>query len=190
MIGRILCSALIALAACGGGSSSNQQHMDSGTTMKMDGGTTQADAATDDFGCGGNTACTTDKVCCAMPGTTTTFGCVDKTACPAADKIVCDGPDECGGTTPVCCGVYVANGGSPPKCTISALGTSCTTAAACPTHLAINNCHDTTKVQICHISAECSDPVNNKCCTFQSGGASLSFCIDSTTAQLGGGTCN
>jgi hypothetical protein len=143
-----------------------------------------------DFGCGGNTACLTTQVCCAMPGATTTFACVAPGACSAADKISCDGPDECGGTKPVCCGVDVPDGtGNYPTCGVASLGTSCTSAAACPTNLG-QSCSDTTKVQICHINSECTDPNNNQCCTFMSGGAQLTFCTDATTAALGGATCH
>jgi hypothetical protein len=155
-----------------------------------DGNSKQPDAAHYAFGCGTGSACTLDDVCCSMPGPSTTFGCVAPAACQMADQITCDGPDKCGGTTPVCCGVYAGNGtGSYPQCGIATLGTSCTSAAQCPTHLE-STCSDTTKVQLCHASADCTDSTNNKCCTFTSNGASLSFCIDSVTAGLGGATCN
>ena len=96
----------------------------------------------------------------------------------------------CGGNTPVCCGVDAPDGtGTYPTCGISTLGTSCTSAAACPTHLG-TSCTDTTKVQICHMSSECSDATNNQCCTFTSSGASLTFCIDATTAFLAHATCH
>jgi hypothetical protein len=176
---------IAALAACGpsGGS------MSMSDAKKMP-DARPPDAALFDFGCGGNTACQTNQVCCAMPGATTTFACVDPASCASGDSISCDGPDECGGATPVCCGVDVPNGtGSFPSCHIKSLGTSCTSAAACPTHLG-SSCSDTTKVQICHVSAECTDPQNNMCCTFTSGGAMLTFCIDATTASLGGGVCH
>ena len=176
----------IALIACGGGSSSNPKmdastHMDSGK---------QIDAPLDDFGCGGSTACPVDQACCAMPGSPTTFKCVATASCPMADQINCDGPDECGGASPVCCGVYAANGtGTFPQCGISALGTSCTSAAMCGTHLG-QNCNDTTKVRICHVASDCTEPNNNKCCTFMSNGAEITFCTDSLTAAGGGATCH
>jgi hypothetical protein len=142
------------------------------------------------FACATGSACTTDDVCCTMPGASTTFGCVAIASCPMADRISCDGPGTCGGSTPVCCGVDVPDGtGSFPQCGVASLGTSCTTSAACPTHLA-NSCTDTTKVQLCKVKADCTDATNNKCCTFASGAASLTFCIDGTTASLGGATCH
>jgi len=184
---------LFVTTSCGGPSSPGQ--MDGMQGSGSGSGSGHHDAAVDvgvyDFGCGGNTACPLDKVCCAMPSNATTaFNCVAEADCPAPDKIACDGPDECGGNTPVCCGVDVPNGtGSFPQCNATSVGTSCTSAAGCPTHLA-NSCTDTTKVQICHIKAECTDGTNNKCCTFMSGGAELTFCIDSLTASLGNATCH
>lgn len=185
MIARIIMVMIAALAACGPSGSSPSSNPDA---KKPD--APPPDAALYDFGCGGTTACQTNQVCCAMPGPSTTFGCVAPSSCPSGDQITCDGPDECGGSTPVCCGVDTPNGtGSYPNCGIRSLGTTCTSAAACPTHLG-SSCTDTTKVQICHVSTECTDPQNNMCCTFMSGGASLTFCIDATTASLGGGVCH
>ena len=177
----------ILLLACSGSSSSNPK-MDANGSGKMDSGK-QIDAPLDDFGCGGNTACPVDQACCAMPGSPTTFKCVATASCPAQDQVNCDGPDECGGASPICCGVYVANGGTYPQCSISALGTSCTNAGQCPTHLG-QTCSDTTKVRICHIASDCSEPQNNKCCTFMSSGAQITFCTDATTAALAGATCH
>jgi hypothetical protein len=183
-------------ASCGGSSSGGTHEDAAKDAVKLDGSAAHPiDASVDvgefDFGCGGDTACPLDKVCCAMPGPPFTFGCVAPATCQAADKIACDGPDECVGTnTPVCCGVDVPNGtGSFPQCGTTSVGTSCTTAAACPTHIG-GTCSDTTKVEICHVSSECTDQTNNKCCTFMSGGATLTFCTDSLTAQVGGGVCH
>jgi hypothetical protein len=183
--------AIVVLFAAACGSSSTPNKTD-GNTTKMDGnGSNHADAPLQDFGCGGGTPCTTEQVCCAMPGATTTFGCTAKAACPMANQITCDAPDDCtGGAGQVCCGVYVADGtGSFPQCGITSLGTSCTAKAACPTHIA-QSCNDTSKVQLCQAASDCTDATNNKCCTFQSGAAALTFCIDATTAALGGGTCH
>jgi hypothetical protein len=170
---------VVALAAGCGSSSSGGTH-----------DAKQADAPLYDFGCGGNTACPTTQVCCTKPGNPTTFSCVDPGSCSSANKITCDGPDECGGGTPVCCGADMGDGtGTYPQCGIGALGTTCTSATACPTHFA-TTCTDTTKVQICHVSSECTDATNNKCCTFMSGGATLTFCIDQGTANLAHAVCH
>ncbi|HTR53420.1 MAG TPA: hypothetical protein VMJ10_22155 [Kofleriaceae bacterium] len=148
------------------------------------------DAALYPFGCAGSAACTTADVCCAMPGATTTFGCVATASCTVADQITCDGPEACGSAAPVCCGVETPDGtGTYPQCGLASLGTSCTTASACATHFGAT-CSDTSKVQLCHVKADCTDATDNLCCTFTSGGASLTFCIDATTAGLGGATCH
>jgi len=183
----------ILMLGCGSSSSSKidgSTKLDGTGSGSGSGSGSGGDAGIYDFGCGGNTACTLDKVCCSMPGAPTTFGCVAPAACSTPDKIVCDGPDECGGSTPVCCGVYAGDGtGNFPQCGIATLGTTCTSAAACPTHLE-STCSDTTKVQICHVSTECTDHTNNECCTFTSGTTTLSFCIDSFTASVAGATCH
>src|SRR5215470_5476539 len=160
------------------------------------GGSSQTDASsTHDvgnfgFGCAGGAACPLDQVCCTMPGPPVAFGCVAPSACPMANQILCDSTAACSGGTPVCCGVDVPNGtGTYPQCNPASVGTSCTTASACQTHLG-QSCNDTTKVQLCHVKAECTDAVNNQCCTFTSSGASLTFCIDGPTAALGGATCH
>jgi hypothetical protein len=193
MIGRsaLVLAVVLMTAACG--NSSSNKTVDGAVKKDSPAHVADApagDASLYDFGCGGNTACPIDQICCAMPGHTPAFGCVAMTSCPAADKIACDGPDECGGATPVCCGVDVPNGsGTFPQCGISTLGTSCTSAAACPTHLG-TTCSDTTKVQICHVASECTDAAANKCCTFMSSGAELTFCTDALTASLGNATCH
>ena len=173
----------LSLVACGGSSSTNTD----GHPVDM----RPIDVGMYDFGCATGSPCTLNQVCCAMPGATTTFGCTMPSACPAADQIKCDGPDECGGSTPTCCGVYMADGtGSYPNCGIATLGTSCTATASCTTHIG-QSCTDTSKVQICHMNAECTDPTNNQCCTFTtSGGGMLTFCIDSFTAGAAGATCH
>jgi len=175
---------LFALAACGGSSSNPIDGAHGG-----DGNKTDAPIGMYDFPCGTGAACTLDKVCCAMPGATTTFGCVAPGSCPMADKISCDGPQDCTGGQ-ICCGTYVPDGtGNPPQCGIASLGTACAASASCPTNLA-NSCSQTTTVTLCHHKAECTDPQNNQCCTFSSGAAALTFCIDGTTASLGGATCH
>jgi hypothetical protein len=188
---RIVC--IFAIAACGGsGASTKSSPIDSPGSGSGSGqhDAKPVDVGNYDFGCGGNTACPLNQVCCSMPGATTTFGCLGSASCPAADQVNCDGPDECGGSSPVCCGVYAGDGtGQYPQCGVATLGTSCTSAAACPTHLE-SNCSDTTKVQICHVASDCTDQTNNKCCTFMSGQAQITFCIDATTAAFANATCH
>jgi hypothetical protein len=171
---RIRVAFVIIVAACGGNSSSGSHDA----------------AAVFPFGCAGSAACMTNDVCCAMPGASTTFGCVATASCSAADQITCDGPDGCGGNTPVCCGTDVPDGtGTYPSCGITSIGTACTSAAACPTHFG-GTCSDPSTVQLCHAKSDCTSSQDNLCCTFTSGGASLTFCIDATTASLAHATCH
>ena len=187
----ILAAAVAAAAACGGGTSgSNPPGDGSGSGSGVKDARPIDAAPLQDFGCGGNTACDTAHVCCVTPGSSISFACTAPASCPANDQITCDGPDECGGGTPVCCGVDVPDGtGNYPQCGVRSLSTTCTTENACQTNLG-QSCSETSKVQICHVSSECHDPQNPECCTFSSGGASISFCIDSTTASLAGATCH
>jgi hypothetical protein len=180
---------LVLVVACGGPSGGGGGG-GGGPDAKVYRDSKPVDVGMYDFGCGGNTACTLDKVCCAMPSATTTFSCVTAASCAAADQVNCDGPDECGGATPVCCGVYAGDGtGNYPTCGIKTLGTSCTSGGACPTHLE-TTCSDTTKVWICHAKTDCTDNNYPECCTFTSNGAEITFCIDSFTAAAGGGVCH
>lgn len=107
-----------------------------------------------------------------------------------ADQVTCDGPEDCSGSTPVCCGVDVGNGqGTFPTCGATSIGATCSTANNCKTSIA-QSCSATQKVQLCHHNSDCTNEAsNNKCCTFSSGAASLTFCSNTTTANLGGGTC-
>jgi hypothetical protein len=178
------------------GDGGNGNSNDGGGSQNNDGGggggqdaSGPQDAGFYDFGCGGNTACPQQQVCCSAPGNPTTYSCVAPASCTQGNQINCDGPDECSGATPVCCGVNVPNGmGKFPNCGSSAIGTSCTSVANCPTHLG-TTCTDTSKVVICHASSDCTDATNNKCCTFNSNGATLTFCTDSLTS-LGATSCN
>ena len=163
---------------------------DTATTPEA-GGEDSGGGPTFDFTCGNKPACLLTQICCIDPTSMDPFSCVAPGACPAGDTLNCDGPDECVGTaTPVCCATETTNkGGSYPSCTPGALGSKCTTASSCPTHL-FTSCTDTTTVTICHEGADCMDPNNNQCCTFMSGTAQITFCTDSTTATLAGATCH
>jgi hypothetical protein len=176
--------------ACGGGSSSGPDAF-----QKRDA------PAVYPFACGSGSACASPNVCCSTPAAgAITFSCEDNTTCPLNDQLACDGPESCGGPTPVCCGKDVPDGtGTYPDCTPETLGASCTSVAACPTHIG-SNCGETSTVQLCHTSSDCSsNSTDTECCTFTasgsgtgtgSGSVSLTFCIDKTTAQLEGATCH
>jgi hypothetical protein len=148
------------------------------------------DGGSFDFGCGGHGDCLLSQVCCTNVGPPVSFSCVDPATCPANDKLECDGPDECGPTAPVCCGLAVGDGtGTFPACGATSLGATCAAAADCQTF--IGSCSQTSKLVICHGAADCSaDPANNKCCSFSGdGGAFVSFCYNPTIAAAAGGHC-
>jgi hypothetical protein len=181
--------ALVAcLVACGGGSSGGGgATVDSGT---HDGPPASIDAPVGkyDFVCGNTPACFLDKVCCVDPSGPS-FSCVDPTTCNAADKLTCDGPQDCMNGD-VCCGVDVPNGtGTFPTCGQTSISATCMATSACKT--AVNqNCNDASKVQLCHTNADCkTESGNDSCCTFAANNASLSFCFDSFQGGLAGGTC-
>ena len=177
---------LILLASCGASSSTQTDGNPMHDGPKID---APVDVGHYDFPCGTGAPCSLDQVCCTMPGAQTTFACVAPGSCPTADKISCDGPEDCMGGQ-ICCGTYAPDGtGNPPQCGVASLGTACNASASCPTHLA-NSCSQTSTVTLCHHRAECTDATNNRCCTFTSGAAALTFCIDATTANLGGATCH
>jgi hypothetical protein len=152
--------------------------------------TTGADGGTYNFPCA-NTGqpCETSEVCCVTPSPGLSFACSAKAACPAANQLVCDGPEDCSGAAPLCCAVETTNGeGTYPSCTPKNIGTSCAT--TCTTHIG-TSCTDTTSVILCHAASDCSsDPSNDQCCTFSLGAASLTFCTSEATALEGGATCH
>ena len=151
-------------------------------------GNGDAQAGTYDFPCGNKPDCLLTQVCCINPASMDPFSCVPLGMCPAGDSLNCDGPDECGGATPNCCGTETSTG-SGSNCTPGTLGSACSSAASCPTHLA-SGCPSTTTVVFCHDSPDCTDPTDNKCCTFTSGNVALTFCTDATTATIAGATCH
>src|SRR5258705_13667750 len=97
---------VLAGASCGG--SSTQTDGNPGDGAKHDTGV-GIDVGNYDFPCGAGAPCRLDQVCCTMPGATPTFACVAPGSCPAADKITCDGPEDCTGGS-ICCGTDVPAG--------------------------------------------------------------------------------
>jgi hypothetical protein len=178
------------LVACGGGSSGGGGGAIDAPKIIDGAKQIDADPGSYDFECGGSTPCKLDKVCCTNPGPPIAFSCTDKTSCAAPDQISCDGPDDCSNGD-VCCGVDVPDGsGSFPNCGATSIGATCMPAASCKTTVQ-QNCTKTSKVQLCHTPADCNiEPANDQCCTFGTDAASLTFCIDSTTAQFGNGVCH
>jgi len=106
-----------------------------------------------------------------------------------AATVACQSPADCeGGTTPVCCGTIVADGGTPPSCHIGSVSSSCASSASCATQLQFS-CNATEQVRLCTTIADCAEQNDPMCCTFQDGNQMLTFCVDSTTAGFAS-SCN
>jgi hypothetical protein len=151
---------------------------------------TKMDASVYDFECDDSSPCSTSMVCCTQPNQTPPFACLAPASCPTSDQITCAGPADCAAapSTPICCGTDVPDGtGEYPNCGITSIGTTCVAATACPTALP-STCAATTMVTLCHVAGDCMDSSYPDCCTFKSGSASLTFCVDSQLAAFG--TCH
>ena len=61
---------------------------------------------------------------------------------------------------------------------------SCVAAGACSTMLG-TSCIGTQIVQLCTKPSDCTDPLNNQCCTFTHDGGALTFCSSAFVAGLG-----
>lgn len=101
--------------------------------------------------------------------------------------LACTSPAGCGGSTTLCCGTVVLNGGSPPNCTASSVTSQCS--AQCASAF-VSNCSGTETVQLCAQGPDCKDPTYDKCCTFTSGNQSLTFCATDSMATFAGATCH
>jgi hypothetical protein len=187
-----VCTVAVFALAAGCGSSHNAP-IDSPTTRDAattHDATTQQDAGVYDFKCDESSPCSKSMVCCTEPNQTPAFACVAPASCPTADQITCDGPGDCAATpsTPACCGTYVPDGtGSFPSCGITSISATCMAASSCPSTIS-TTCTATTQVTLCDVASDCTDPTYSQCCTFTSGSASLTFCVDSQLAAFG--TCH
>ena len=107
-----------------------------------------------------------------------------------ADQITCDGPEDCSGATPVCCGVDVGNGqGTFPTCGATSVGAYCTSANNCKTAIA-QSCSATQKVQFCHAELGLHDRVEQQQVLHVRVRRGLADVLQQhATAGIGGGTC-
>jgi hypothetical protein len=164
---------------------------DAGTTdAGTDGGTT--DAGTTDAGsppdggwegivCG-ELVCTGNDICCAdfSSGTLETSCAV---SCPAGQAtIACDGPEDCGGGTPYCCGDVVFGAGSLGSCPVDSLAAAC--AASCAPYIPFS-CSSQGTVAPCHVRSHCADFGSySECCSFELSGASATFCVTTLLSSV------
>jgi hypothetical protein len=149
-----------------------------------------SDLAGDDFAgvaCGTST-CSGGDQCCFQSGTAT--GC----AASCSDGGIpagCDGPEDCSGGTPICCGSLDAPlTGSPSGQT--ACAASCTGVA-----IAMIGVGGSITSKICHNAADCVGYSGTAalmtrpfdiCC--HPNGATVGFCAPNTAAAFPGLTCN
>jgi hypothetical protein len=100
--------------------------------------------------------------------------------------ITCTNPTQCDAGAALCCGTIVLSGGSPPACDVSSITTTC--AAQCATMLPFS-CTGTDTVRLCNQNTDCTEQGYDKCCTFQTGGQSVTFCANQGIATSAGATC-
>jgi hypothetical protein len=184
--------------------------MDAGTD-----GSNMLDAAADvvhqvlDSGplqCGAN-VCTGNNVCCTYVtqpppppdggndggeagagdggGPNITFMC--QAACTdGGTELQCDSPQQCPSGSNICCAtIDVIGSGS---CSIGSVSSKCTN--TCTTNFSFQPfCPATDTVRFCAQKADCTESQATECCTFNIGGRSETFCVNSLVAQFGGGQC-
>jgi hypothetical protein len=123
----------------------------------------------------GNQTCPMGQVCCGpVGGQGKDFTC--SANCPQNNiSLACDGPEDCGNGTPLCCAQLVLTG-SGNNCQTQSAKATCV--ADCPT--AIAACPTTEVVRFCHVGADCADDQQNpNCCELSQGGggAAVTACI-------------
>jgi len=167
---------------------------DSGTdSAKPDGGddssvdTTTSDDTTPSGDSGiacGTTTCTGGDICCATPKEGgVDFACA-KACSDGGVPLSCDGPEDCSGSTAICCGTLTVGPGTVPSCPIKSAAASCK--STCTTSIA-PSCDTTNTVRLCHKKSDCAaDTANANCCQFATGTTSATFCVSDLIKTLAG----
>lgn len=135
-----------------------------------------SDTMTDAAGvvCGDKGVCMSGETCCASPTAGgVNFTCV-KGGCPdGGAAILCDGPEDCMGATPICCAEADVTG-TFPSCGFKSGVADCR--ATC-TSMVTPSCPSKATVRPCHTSDNCPEPGYPKCCEFSSpSGDTATFC--------------
>ena len=101
----------------------------------------------------------------------------DAPVCPPGDiDVVCDGPEDCGGASPYCCGKLSVGPGAPPACPVQKVSSACE--AMCMTNLA-PMCDMTARVRACQRQADCATDAGSKnCCEFKQGLIVVRMCVN------------
>lgn len=94
-------------------------------------------------------------------------------------NFACQDPSTCNGG--FCCADLVLGAGNPPNCGINSISSACKN--TCTTKLAFS-CSVTETVRFCAKNADCSEVANPKCCHFQQGQQTVTFCASNAVAQF------
>jgi hypothetical protein len=200
----LACGALLAPAACGGSSTTDNGTPDGSSTDATTGphdgaagdtapGTdaaTPADGGVDapgpfdggqPFNCGA-APCTGSDVCCVS----LTDGGVSQMCAPSCGDggaaVSCNSPTNCTASDPFCCATIKLTGGTLPNCTVGSVAASC--ASSCTGQYA-GSCVATDTARLCNVAADCaSDPNNQSCCDLMGNGQKVTVCISSSFAAF------
>lgn len=139
-----------------------------------------ADAGFEGIPCGTD-VCLNGDVCCGdFNGSTATFTCAP--SCGDAGVVfACDGPEDCDGGTPVCCGTLTTGPGTLPNCPPESAIASCS--ATCTPNIPLS-CDTQAQIVRCHARADCApyasgNPLNSytECCTLPQASEAGAFCV-------------
>jgi hypothetical protein len=91
----------------------------------------------------------------------------------------CNDPSTCDGG--LCCADLVLGAGNPPSCPINSIASACK--STCATKLAFS-CATTETVRFCAKPADCAEAAYPKCCEFQQGQQTVTFCASNAVANF------
>jgi hypothetical protein len=94
-------------------------------------------------------------------------------------SFACKDPSTCDGG--FCCADLVLGAGQPPNCPISSISSACK--STCATKLAFS-CGVTETVRFCAKPADCTEQANPKCCEFNQGNQTVTFCASNAVANF------
>lgn len=75
-----------------------------------------------------------------------------------------------------------------PNCTTGTINVKCAAATDCKTSLG-SSCTGTQTVRPCKTNGDCTEPNDDKCCTFGGTDGGISFCASALVGAFGGGKC-
>ena len=101
-------------------------------------------------------------------------------------QLGCTNPDQCDGGASLCCATIDLNGGTPPNCNVASISSTCT--STCNTVLQFS-CNASDTVRLCNKPADCTEAAYDKCCTFQTGNQSETFCANAVIASSADAGC-